>query len=112
MREVRVISARKANEAYELDLMQFNALISAIPRQWKLNVSNGVEARGQCLCVYDQVVDKPHLANLVYSSLLRVESLSGKVSAWTNELGCVFNEDYLKKCCRDIYSGYKYTQAT
>ena len=58
-----LISARTAWTSFSLDVMQFNAVISAIPRAWKQNAKEGVPRR---LSMRDEILRTKNISKMIY----------------------------------------------
>ena len=79
-----IISVRTALSSFNLSLMDFNSLVSAIPKEWRRSFRN---SQLPIKTTYDWVVTKKNITNIVYRTLTTDESaLVKKCELWQCEL--------------------------
>ena len=88
-----VLSFIDVNNLYGLTQMEYNALVSAIPKEWKLAMKSVL---GDLPSTYDAIVETKNLSKKLYSELTFKSNLLEKVrSVWILELESqLSNEDF------------------
>ena len=67
-----LITAERATRKFHLTVMQYNALISAIPIEWKRALANADVPRK---CYYDEIVSRKNLSRHIYAELTVADDL-------------------------------------
>ena len=90
------IGPEEASSKFKLSVMEYNTLISAIPKQWKNSARMG-------LTVYQRSLPQKNLSQVVYKELVKCPSgLQEKIGQWEKALGsCPPDEFY--SCFNSIY---------
>ena len=98
----RFISAKLAFERFGLDLMEYNAILSAIPA----TIRQAVKANQKVgtLTFYDTMKNKKHLTTLAYKTLLEQSNiLDKKLKEWELELHCPVPNNYFQSRFANMY---------
>ena len=98
-----LLSIKKAWDLYSLDVMRYNSLISAIPKEWRSELRNSKERKHQHI-FYETTCARNRLVNHAYKMLLTDNViLKDKANAWK----LIFNENFTKedlvRCTKEIY---------
>ena len=97
----KFISAKLAQERYALDIMQYNALLSAIPRDVRDAVKAGITS--ECDSIAELVLKKSKV-RWIYRELLQnenVDAISRKCLLWEKDMGELMSvSDFCQKCIR------------
>ena len=96
------ISVKEAQERYELDIMTYNGIISALPRDWKKKCKNTDEQNTNDY-LYETLIADCHIVSKSYDKLSEnCSRLAQKCEKWAKDLNTTLHyEDYMK-CFRDI----------
>ena len=98
-----IINADTAKN-FGLSRMDLNSLISAIPKEWKRNLTTNIVMAGEIESFYEKMRKKSNVSNYVYWKLIKHSSMINKSKKWELELQCeIPYEDFLR-CFKDIYS--------
>ena len=103
----KMISLKVAMDKFHLTLMEFNSLVSAIPKLWKKEIrDNGEKATTPNTTLYEKCLQKPNLSQHVYQSFQKNTEvqLERKKQKWELELGKEMEETQYVECFKDIYS--------
>ena len=92
-----LISGRIALETFKLSLMEFNSLMSSIPRMWRNELQSNKSTK------YNEEIQDITVSK-AYSRLIACEDLVyKKCQKWEVDLGCDIPYNTFKKRCMDIY---------
>ena len=97
MKNTQQISHVQAKEIFGLSKMQFNSLISAIPKEWKFLKPSGKS-------VYEILLSKKCLSKYAYNMMLPCSNLKPKVTKWSEKLEAPIEEEDFVNQLRGLYS--------
>ena len=101
------ISVGKAAMLYKLSLMEYNSIISAMPKNMKAVIAaRKKDTEKEILSNYQKVVNNRSATKLIYRSLNRGGDglIKKKTHQWKNDLSVTPSEKQLKRCFKNIYS--------
>ena len=88
------ISVKEAHDLYALTAMEYNSLVSAIPKEWKQNQPK-----------VNTEIRLHHSASKIYKSLIKpMLELTRKALKWEQELECSVDYSSLCSAMRTVYS--------
>ena len=97
-----LISCKKAWDTYNLDVMTFNAIVSALPRHWKEYYRQ--DKKINCKTLYERCKVKSNLASYVYKMLNENEStVSQKAQKWSEKLGRQIDPGEMRSQFKTVY---------
>ena len=99
-----VISFISASTMYELTLIEFHGLISAIPTRWRKLLRQNSELENNTL--YDKLLLHPHLTRHAYAQLLPKCDLSVITAKWNKVIGrqCFSSVDAVVSNFKRLYA--------
>ena len=101
-----MISVLQAKQLYNLDIMRFNSIISAMPVHIK-NYAKENAGKNIHMSYYEKTVKSSHLSAIAYNSFMDeakdASMLFKKSEQWGTELKQELEVDELSQCFKDIY---------
>ena len=95
------IAALNACRTYDLTLMEYNSVISSIPKEWRKSLGVGGSVDGSW---YQCMLCKPNLSQYAYQVFVDQEiDLSSKIDGWEAELDMSIPRCDFLRCFKDIY---------
>ena len=105
--QCKAISLRQAMDMYGLLPLQYNSLMSAIPREWKnfFKTQEPTEYMPIVPSCYDKVKNHANITKVVYSRLIvDNDVLNNKKNKWETELNVIWsNNEFVKKIRRNMF---------
>ena len=96
----RLISCRKAADMFDLKLMEYNGLISAMPAGWRRSANDSNESE----CLHERLKENPQVVRTAYKMLNQNSSLiTEKIKKWERELNMDISYDKFITCFEDVY---------
>ena len=104
----KLITPEIAAEKYCLTVLQYNALISAIPKKLK----DAARQNPATACYYDEMCNKKHLSRIIYSELIKIDVNADQVTIqkWEEDLGSTIDSWNFRKLFAQIYVTTNFTK--
>ena len=99
------ISMSVAQAKYGLSFMQFNSLMSAIPKEWRMQSKKGKIPKSAHLCFYEDSCERACLSKNAYAMLTQsIESnIDIKIKQWEVVFQCKIQRHEFLQCFKDLY---------
>ena len=103
-RNKQIKSVKEINRSYGLTIMEYNAVVTAIPKDWRKAMAE-MEKETDANTKYEWLMKQKRAASAVYGELNKQEKLlSKKCVTWERRLQTRVDDKTLTQACRDIYT--------
>ena len=95
-------SAKRVNEEYGLSVMDYNSIVSAIPKSWRSQLTGECTLHEHVL-ISDLYRKQAKIVAKVYDELRIIPDIQNLIRRWEAELEMEIEQDAFMRCFHDIY---------